>query len=89
MKKKKKTESFEILGLLNGTYHINLAIWNFYSSKYGEFGPLFSWKILCIGRNHIFKVKIWQNFAKKKNADMLTRQSVEIIHKFCSGTLAG
>jgi hypothetical protein len=30
-------------------------------------GIFFSWKILCIGRNHIFQVKIWRNFAKEKH----------------------
>jgi len=34
--------------------------------KSGKFGPLFPWKILCIGQNHIFQVNIWQNFIKKK-----------------------
>jgi hypothetical protein len=27
----------------------------------------FSWKILCIGRNHILKFEIWRDFAKEKN----------------------
>jgi hypothetical protein len=81
MKVWQKTESFEILGLLTGSYHINLAIWNFFSSKSGEYGPFFSWKILCTGRNHISQVEIWQNFAKKKKR----RQSVEIRHKYYSG----
>jgi hypothetical protein len=31
----------------------------------GEFGPFFSWKILCIGRNHIFQLKIRRDFAQR------------------------
>jgi hypothetical protein len=26
-----------------------------------------SWKILCIGQNHIFQVEIWRNFANQKH----------------------
>ncbi len=44
-----------------------MAIWIFLSfSKFGEFGPFFLWKILCIGRSHIFQVGIWRKFANKK-----------------------
>jgi hypothetical protein len=38
----------------------------FFFSKSGESEPFFPWKILCIGRNHIFQVQIWRNFAKTK-----------------------
>jgi hypothetical protein len=34
----------------------------YFSSKSGEFGPFFPWKILCIGRNNVFQVEIWRNF---------------------------
>jgi hypothetical protein len=33
--------------------------------------PFFSWKILCIGQNHIFQIKIWQNFAKQKTTNYI------------------
>jgi len=35
-----------------GTYHKNLAIWNFifYFLKSSTFWPLFSWKILCLSQ---------------------------------------
>jgi hypothetical protein len=39
---------------------INLAIWQFgkkNSSKYGEIGPFFSCKILCLGQNKKIQVK--------------------------------
>jgi hypothetical protein len=42
-------------------------MWIFFFSKFGEFGPLFPWKILCIiGRNHIFQVEFLRKFANKK-----------------------
>jgi hypothetical protein len=34
---------------------------DFDSLKSGELGPLFPKKILCIGQNHIFQLKIWRN----------------------------
>ncbi len=37
------------------------------SSKSGEFGFFFSWKILCIGWNDIFHVKIWRKISSKRN----------------------
>jgi hypothetical protein len=33
----------------------------------GEFGTFFPWKILCMGRNHIFQVEIWWKFGNKRN----------------------
>jgi hypothetical protein len=64
-----------ILLLPTGTYHENLVIWIFISSKSSEF-RLFSslWKILCRGWNHIFQVKVWQNFTPKKNTGPYCRQ---------------
>jgi hypothetical protein len=43
-----------------GTYYKNMAIriFKFFFFECGEFGSFFSWKILCIGQNHIFQVKI-------------------------------
>jgi hypothetical protein len=32
---------------------------------------IFSMEILCIGRNHIFQVEIWRDFAKKKKTTLL------------------
>jgi hypothetical protein len=34
--------------------------------KSGKFGPVLAWKILHKCQNHIFQVKIWQNFAQRK-----------------------
>jgi hypothetical protein len=34
--------------------------------KYGEFGSFFSWKMLCIGQDHIFQVEFWQKFARRR-----------------------
>jgi len=49
-----------ILGYL---LELIIKIWRsgifIFISKCGESGPFFSWKILCIGQNHIFQVKIW------------------------------
>ncbi len=58
---KNQNPSIFLLGLI-------IKIWRFgnlYFPKSGKFGPFFSpLKILCIGqKNHIFQVKIWQNFA--------------------------
>jgi hypothetical protein len=41
-------------------------IWNFFLGNLANLGHFFSWKILCIGRNHIFQVEIWQYFAPQK-----------------------
>jgi hypothetical protein len=38
-----------------GTTNKNLVIGKKKISKFGEFGPFFSWKILPTGRNHIFQ----------------------------------
>jgi hypothetical protein len=46
--------------LLIGPYQKKLGI-----LKLGKFEPFFLWKILFITWNHIFKIKIWQNFTKK------------------------
>jgi hypothetical protein len=35
----------------------------------GKFGPFFSWKFLCLGRNNIFQVEIWREFASEGNAE--------------------
>ncbi len=43
-----------------------MLIWKSSFSKTDGFGPIFPWKILCIGWNHIFQVEIWRNFARKK-----------------------
>jgi hypothetical protein len=52
----------------------------YFISKSGEFGPFFPWKILCVGRNHIFQVEIWRNFAKenKNTACKVLATSVDI-----------
>jgi hypothetical protein len=39
------------------------------SVKVSKFEPFFQWKILCISWNHIFKVKIWQKFTKRKSLE--------------------
>jgi hypothetical protein len=46
-----------------------IKLWQIFKkiSKFNKFESLFSWKILCINHSHIFQVKIWQNFAQKKN----------------------
>ncbi len=48
-----------------------VKIWQFFFFnsflKFGEFGPFFSWKVLCIDWNHIFQVEFLQKFANKKN----------------------
>jgi hypothetical protein len=33
----------------------------------GEFRPFLPWKLFCVGWNHIFQVKVWWIFAKKRN----------------------
>ncbi len=66
---KNKIKIFLYSWLPTGTYHKNLAIWNFFSSKSGEFRSFFPWKIFCIGQNHIFQVKIWRKFVSKRNND--------------------
>jgi hypothetical protein len=43
-----------------------IRIFIFIFLKSGEFGSFFPWKILCIGQNHIFQVKICQNLAPEK-----------------------
>ncbi len=70
MKVEKKLETFKFLFL--ATY------WNF-SWKSGDLDSIFvgtwriwvlyfsTWKILSVGRNHNFQVKIWWNFAKQKH----------------------
>ncbi len=70
MKVEKKLETFKFLFL--ATY------WNF-SWKSGDLDSIFvgtwriwvlyfsTWKILSVGRNHNFQVKIWRNFAKQKH----------------------
>jgi hypothetical protein len=66
MKVKKNQNPSYILGYL---LELIIKIWQFgkkYSLKSGEFGPFFPWKILCIGQNHIFQVKIWRNLGPKK-----------------------
>ncbi len=56
--------------LLTGTYHQNLADFELFSLKSGQFESFSPWheKILCIGWNHIFQVKIWWKLASKTNA---------------------
>ncbi len=50
------------------TYHKNLAIWKKNSSKLANLGHFFSWKFLCISRNHIFQVEVGGRlFASKRN----------------------
>ncbi len=44
-----------------------------------NWGPFFSWKILHIGRNHIFQVRTWQKFASKRNAESM--QPCDWVHK--------
>jgi hypothetical protein len=47
----------------NASYHNNLAIWYiyfFFFRNMANLGHFFLWKIPCIGRNHIFQVKIWR-----------------------------
>jgi hypothetical protein len=66
---KNKIKIFLYSWLPTGTYHKNLAIWNFFSSKSGEFRSFFPWKIFCIGQNHIFQVEIWWKFVSKRNND--------------------
>jgi hypothetical protein len=48
------------------TYHQNMTIWKNNYLKFGEFGPFFCMKNTLHSWNHIFQVKIWQNFASKK-----------------------
>jgi hypothetical protein len=55
MKVEKKNRILLCSWLRMRTYHKNLAIWIYFCSKSSEFGPNFPWKILCIGRNHIFQ----------------------------------
>jgi hypothetical protein len=56
-----KKESFYILGYL---LELIIKIWKKNSSISGEFESFFSWKFLCLGRNHIFKC--WK-FASRRN----------------------
>jgi hypothetical protein len=37
----------------------NLAIWDFFSLKFGEFESFLPLENLCIGQNHIFQVEFW------------------------------
>jgi hypothetical protein len=54
-----KNQNLPIFLLFGGTNNNNLAIDIIFFWKSGEFGSFFSWKILPIGRNHIFTVGIW------------------------------
>jgi len=54
IRKKKKKKIFLYSWLPTGTYHKILAVWNLFLKKSGECGSFFPWKILCVGRNHIF-----------------------------------
>jgi hypothetical protein len=58
MKVEKKKKSFYILGYQLDLITENLAIWNFFPLKFGQFWQIVPRKILCIGRNHIFQVEI-------------------------------
>jgi hypothetical protein len=49
----------------------------------GEFGPFFSLKILCLGRNHIFQVKIWRNFAQNQNTETPNRTYSQLVKNVC------
>jgi hypothetical protein len=46
----------------------NLTISKLVFLHLANLGHFFHGKFHCIGRNHIFQVKIWRNFAKKKEA---------------------
>ncbi len=67
VEKKKAGSSFYILGYL---LELIIKIWwfgnFFFSRNLANLGHFFSWKILRIGQKHIFQVKIWRNFTKKK-----------------------
>jgi hypothetical protein len=63
-----KNQNPSFFWLPTGINNKNLAIGRKKKSKCGEFGPFFSWKILPIGRNHIFQVVIRWKFASKTNA---------------------
>jgi hypothetical protein len=56
--------------------------------KSGKLGPVFAWKILCKGQNHIFQVKIWQNFAQRKQTlvILVINQQQEELAKFGYGS---
>ncbi len=34
-----------------------MVVWKLFFFKSGKFQPFFTWKVLCIGQNHIFQVK--------------------------------
>jgi hypothetical protein len=48
-------------------YFLNVVSSNFFPSKYGNFGPLFSKENLSILDTRFFWVAIMQNFALEKN----------------------
>jgi len=58
MKVEKKKKSFYILGYQRELITEDLAIWNIFPLKFGQFWQIVPRKILDIGRNHIFQVEI-------------------------------
>jgi hypothetical protein len=48
---------------------------DFVSLKFGELGPFFPQKILCIGQNHIFQLETWRNLLTA-----LHKQGVSHLH---------
>jgi hypothetical protein len=67
-----KIKIFLYFWLLNGTN--NKKIWRlieFLFRNLANLGFFFSWKILPLGRNHIFPVGICLKFASKRNIDVV------------------
>ncbi len=62
----------KILFIFTGIYHKNLAIWNFFLEIWWNLAIILHG---IISWNHIFQVKIWQNFAKKQKLCYLLSSS--------------
>jgi hypothetical protein len=65
--------------LPTGTYCKNLVIWILFSSKSGEIGSFLPCKILYIGENHIFQVKLISTKKKTTANSVLSWHLLNVI----------
>jgi hypothetical protein len=76
-KKKKVNPSMLLATYWNLLIMKNWWFGNLFVENLVNFSHYFPWKILCLDRNHIIQVEIWQNFAQK-----LECFHAYFIHKF-------
>jgi len=77
MKPEKKNRIPLYLWLPTGAYHKNLATWELFFLKSGEFGLFFMEHCLYRLKSY-FQVEMWRNFAKKKDTggDALSHNNI-------------